>query len=104
MPWSRWGVVASVVGLLLGAGCGAASTPSAETRTPGSETSGAGASAAGPSSAETPGTGTPAATLRAEDVVTGLTTPWELIALEDGSLLTAERDTGRILRIVDGRV
>jgi glucose/arabinose dehydrogenase len=31
--------------------------------------------------------------------VTGLRSPWGLVALEDGTILVSERDTGRILRI-----
>ena len=50
-------------------------------------------SPAGPS-ATTP-RGKPAAT----DIVTGLDTPWGLVALKDGTTLVSERDTGRILHV-----
>lgn len=38
----------------------------------------------------------------ADDVVTGLTSPWGLVALKDGSTLVSERDTGKILHIGRG--
>ncbi|MET1007697.1 MAG: PQQ-dependent sugar dehydrogenase [Propionibacteriaceae bacterium] len=37
--------------------------------------------------------------VEADDVVTGLDTPWGLVALKDGTLLVSERDTGKILRV-----
>lgn len=37
-----------------------------------------------------------------QDLVTGLTTPWGLVVLADGSLLVSSRDTGKILRITEG--
>ena len=36
------------------------------------------------------------------ELLTGLTSPWGLVALRDGSLLISERDTRRIL-VADGR-
>ena len=37
-----------------------------------------------------------------EDLVTGLTTPWGLVRLDDGSLLVSERDTAKIKRVTEG--
>nr|WP_280236622.1 PQQ-dependent sugar dehydrogenase [Nocardia cyriacigeorgica] len=39
----------------------------------------------------------------AEEVAAGIETPWGLDFLPDGAALVAERDTGRVLRIVPGR-
>jgi aldose sugar dehydrogenase len=48
--------------------------------------------------------GTPAADgPKVTEVASGLTSPWGLIALADGSTLVSERDTRRILHLVDGR-
>jgi glucose/arabinose dehydrogenase len=72
-----------LVAALLLSGCagGAASAPSAATRT------------AAPTASATAG--------RLDEMVRGLTSPWEALALDDESLLVSERDTGRIVR-VDG--
>ncbi len=37
------------------------------------------------------------------EVASGLTSPWGLVALTDGSTLVSERDTRRILHLADGR-
>ncbi len=86
------------IGLVLAAvsltGCGEPSpTPSGQTQT---ATGSAGA---------TPRTtdGRPVGDLAARDVVTGLSVPWGLLPLRDNSIIVSERDTGRIVRIVDGR-
>jgi glucose/arabinose dehydrogenase len=77
-------------------------TPSASA-TPG--TASAPASSAAPS--ETPSkpsaTATELGDPEATDVVTGLTSPWGLIPLRDGSYLVSERDTRKIKRIVGDR-
>jgi glucose/arabinose dehydrogenase len=82
--------------------------PSADTRTAGSPAPSAASSAptASPSATPSP-TRTPTATPtrrgrpKATEVLTGLTSPWGLVALKNGSLLVSERDTRRIL-LVDG--
>ena len=62
------------------------------------------------SAASEPGTetrtgGTPAAqTPKVSEVAIGLTSPWGLVALTDGSTLISERDTRRILHLAGGRV
>jgi glucose/arabinose dehydrogenase len=80
------------------AGCtGPQSDPSADTRTAGSDSSSVATTS--PSGSATPATrGRPAAT----EVVGGLTSPWGLVALKNGSLLVSERDTRQIL-LVDGK-
>lgn len=68
--------------------------------------------APGPPSASSPNapesaSPTPAATglgdPTAEEVVTGLRSPWGLIPLRDGSFLVSERDTAEIVLVADGR-
>lgn len=80
-----------VAAAVLAGGCSSApaSTPSTETRT------------AAPSSAAN-------SSPQLDAVVTGLTTPWEALALpdqtsDDPSLLVSERDTGRIVRVEGSR-
>jgi glucose/arabinose dehydrogenase len=49
--------------------------------------------------------GNPAAKApRVSEVTSGLTSPWGLVALADGSTLVSERDTRRILHLAGGRV
>jgi glucose/arabinose dehydrogenase len=87
------------------AGCtNAASEPSPDTQT-------ASAQAPSPSETETPTTtpsrsqaptrSTKPGKLQVSEVLTGLTTPWGLVTLKDGTLLISERDTRKILH-VDG--
>lgn len=73
-------MIACVAVLVTGCGTAASSAPAAETRT------------AGPSPSGESGT-------QVRDVATGLTTPWEVLALDDGSLLVSERDTAKIRRV-----
>ncbi len=87
---------------MLAACGGAPSQPSPETRTAGSPGPSAAASSpptAGPSASET--TSAPTGNPQAKDLVTGLTSPWGLVALSDGTLLVSERDTRKIVH-VDG--
>lgn len=57
----------------------------------------------GPTTTPSPsGPGAVAAPAVAETVVTGLTSPWGLAFLPDGTALVSERDTARVLRVVDG--
>ena len=80
-------VVLGVMAGLVLSGCSSASTePNPDTRT-----------ADGPAS-----NGEPAA-LNATDLLTGLTSPWGLVALDDGSLLISERDTRQILHAEGGQ-
>jgi glucose/arabinose dehydrogenase len=68
--------------LLFLPGCsGPDSQPSVDTQTAGSQTS----SGTGP--------------LKVTELLSGLTSPWGLVALRDGTLLISERDTKQILRI-----
>ncbi len=81
-----------IAGLSLGllallAGCTApASTPSADTQT------------AAPSP-----TTSAAGELRPTELLSGLTSPWGLVALKDGRVLISERDTRKILLVTDGK-
>ncbi len=69
-------------------GCSSpASIPSADTRT----------AASGAATTATPPSGRP------DDLVTGLTSPWGLVTLDDGRFLISERDTRKILLADDGR-
>ncbi len=78
--------------LVVLAGCSTPSSePSTDTQTAGSPAPSTPATSATPSA----GGGAP----RAENVATGLRTPWGLIALDDGTFLLSQRDTKEILRI-----
>jgi glucose/arabinose dehydrogenase len=79
--------------------------PSADTRTAAPTT--AAPTAANPTTAAptteapttaSPTTASPTGRPRASELLTGLTSPWGLIALKDGTFLISERDTKQILR------
>jgi len=101
----------AVCGALLLAGCSdPENEPSADTRTAGAEPSTAASSASptSPSATSSPSaTGSPSASRsptrrgrpEAAELATGLTSPWGLVALQNGSLLVSERDTQRILLV-----
>lgn len=83
--WLARGGLLSLVGVLTLTGCAqSTSQPSADTRT----------AEAIPSVFAAPATAT--------TVVGGLTSPWGLVSLPDGTTLVSERDTGKILRVSQG--
>jgi glucose/arabinose dehydrogenase len=93
-------VVATLV--LLISGCTkAASEPSPDTQTAGSQ-SPSGGTETSTSASPTPNSSSkPGTKLQVSEVLTGLTSPWGLVALDDGTFLIGERDTRKILH-VDG--
>jgi glucose/arabinose dehydrogenase len=105
---TRWKTRALLFGPLCGlvfmAGCARIDNqPSADTRTVAPTTA---APTANPTAAPTTGAPTtasptaanPTGRPQASELLTGLTSPWGLIALKDGTFLISERDTKRILR------
>ena len=95
-------VAVVVVGAVVLSGCGGDpdNAPSDDTRTSSPETTPTD-SAPPPSSSPS----TPAAAggeVRGDDLVTGLTSPWGLVAFADGSLLISERDTTDIKLVPAG--
>ncbi len=89
-------LTAGLVALLVACSDGPGGTPSDDTLTSAPESSSA--ASAPESSGSTPSSGgaAPAGEPRAEDLVTGLTSPWGLVVLDDGSMLLSERDTTEI--------
>ena len=81
MSRGHFGLLVGAATMFLAACAPAASEPSADTRT------------GGTSAASEP---------QVREVATGLTSPWGLVALSDGSTLVSERDTRRIVHLVDG--
>jgi glucose/arabinose dehydrogenase len=122
---SRWAL--SLVAMIALSGCsGTLDQPSDDTRTAAptpqrSSTSSPATSAATSAASSGPAPSSPAPSgpapsspgsqspttkvgkLTATDVATGLTSPWGLVALKDGSTLVSERDTGKILHVVKTR-
>ena len=84
--------------LLLMAGCTRIDNePSPETRTA-APTPTANPTTAAPTTAS-PATARPTGPPQATELLTDLTAPWGLIALQDGTFLISERDTKQILRV-----
>jgi glucose/arabinose dehydrogenase len=113
---SRWAYACAGLGiaalLVVLTSCGAAaSEPSADTRTGGSTSAGSptqtrtgGSTSAGSPTQTRTGGSAAAGSPTVSEVASGLTSPWGLVALADGSTLVSERDTRRILHLVDGQV
>jgi len=107
------GAIATLV-LGLGACASASSEPDDGTRTAGVPTASGPGTSTTPSpstapsmtprptaaSSSAPSAGPRRGTPEATDIVTGLTSPWGLVSMKDGSILVGERDTGKIMRIV----
>jgi glucose/arabinose dehydrogenase len=97
--------------VLLVAGCTKASSePSPDTVTSSPETQAGSPTtqASNPTTqAGSPGASTssarPTGKPQVSEVITGLTTPWGLVALDDGTLLISERDTRKILHVEGSR-
>jgi glucose/arabinose dehydrogenase len=95
------GAIAATLVLML-AGCTKASSepsPDTVTSSPESQTGSPTAQTSSPRASSS--SARPTGKLRVSEVITGLTTPWGLVALDDGTLLISERDTRKILH-VDG--
>jgi glucose/arabinose dehydrogenase len=92
-------LVATLVLLL--SGCNkAASEPSPDTQTAGTQAPTGGTTQSTPGGGQTTPSGSQTTGKpQVSEVLTGLTTPWGLVALDDGSLLISERDTRKILHV-----
>lgn len=86
----------AAVGAVVLTGCSDDSDPSPDDETTAASSSDAGDPSTSPSTDPSPGE------LRADDLVTGLTSPWGLVVFDDGSMLVSERDTTQIKRIPAG--
>ena len=92
-------LVGAACGTILLTGCtGPQSEPSLDTRTAGSGSPSAAPSAT-PSSSAASATPTRRGRPEATELLGGLTTPWGLVALKNGSFLVSERDTKQILLV-----
>jgi glucose/arabinose dehydrogenase len=95
------GAIAATLVMML-AGCTKASSePSPDTVTSSPETQAGSPTAQASSPRASSSSARPTGKLQVSEVITGLTTPWGLVALDDGTLLISERDTRKILH-VDG--
>jgi glucose/arabinose dehydrogenase len=86
----------AAVGAVVLAGCSDDADPPPDEETPTASSS----EATDPSTP--PATGGAGSEVHAEDLATGLTSPWGLIAFDDGTMLLSERDTTDIKRIPAG--
>jgi glucose/arabinose dehydrogenase len=90
--------------VLLLAGCTKASSePSPDTVTSSPETQAGSPTAQASSPGASTSSARPTGKLQVSEVITGLTTPWGLVALDDGTLLISERDTRKILHVQDSK-
>lgn len=105
LPRRRFLALAATAGVAVGC-----TSPTPPAQTPTSSPSPTPPTASGPPASASPSPSPPSPTPtelgvpKATDVVTGLTSPWGLIPLRDGSFLVSERDTRRIKRIVGDQV
>jgi glucose/arabinose dehydrogenase len=92
------GVTAALVAVLLGACSGSApgAAPTASSSPPTSSSAPSPAAPPRPDAAALALRGVPGAPT---DVLTGLSLPWDLVPLPDGTVLVTERDTARVLRV-----
>ncbi len=104
LPRRRFLTLTAIAGVAVGCSTPAPPVRSAPPTSPSASPGTASAPASSASPSETPSEpSTPPTALgdpRAADIVTGLTSPWGLIPLQDGSYLVSERDTRKIKRIV----
>jgi glucose/arabinose dehydrogenase len=104
MRWRRWGAGAVVLGLAL-AGCGSpepertptVTTPTSDASPDPAPTDDADDDAGGVAPSGPRGPALPDATDAPQDVLSGLTTPWDVAFLDSGAVLVTLRDPGQVL-------